>query len=344
MKILLCSVPFPPGIGGIEIASRIFAEEFVRAGHSVTVVTDSLDPEGTAEFAYPVVRRPSRKQLLELGKQADIIFQNNISTKTLLPLLPLRKPIVVTTQTWVARNNGTLGWQDRLKLALLRFVNNVAISKAIADKLPKKSTIIGNPFDAALFTPYRDVPKTKDIVFLGRLVSDKGCDLALQALATLKAEGLTPTFTIIGDGSERVTLEVMAENLGISQQVEFLGNLGANRASAIAEHKVMVVPSRWAEPFGIVALEGIATGCALVASSGGGLPDAVGPCGLLFPNGDAAALATALKKVLIDDASRNQLTAAGPAHLENFTPVHVAKRYLDLFQQLIQGNSRNLPL
>ena len=335
MKILLCSVPFPPGVGGIEVASRIFAEEFTKAGHEVTVVTDSPDPSGSVSATYSIVRRPTRKQLIALGKQADLIFQNNISTKTLLPLLTLRKPIVVTTQTWVARNDGSLAWQDRLKLFLMRFVHHVAISRAIADILPRKSTVIGNPFDAALFTPYREVPKTKDIVFLGRLVSDKGCDLALQALAMLKTEGLTPSFTIVGDGSERVTLEVMAENLGLSQQVEFLGNLGANRAAAVAEHKVMIVPSRWAEPFGIVALEGIATGCALVASSGGGLPDAVGPCGLLFPNGDAAALASVLKKVLTDKDCRGQLTDAGPAHLENFTPSNVSKRYLDLFQQLI---------
>ena len=97
----------------------------------------------------------------------------------------------------------------------------------------------------------------------------------------------------------------------------------------------MIVPSRWAEPFGIVALEGIATGCALVASSGGGLPDAVGPCGLLFPNGDAAALALALKKVLSDEGCRHQIIEAGPVHLENFTPGHVASLYLSLFESLI---------
>ncbi len=335
MKILLCSHPFPPSVGGIEIASRIFAEEFAKAGASVTVVTETPDPSGAVTYPYAVVRRPHRKQLIALGKQADIIFQNNISTKTLLPLLALGKPIVVTTQTWVARNDGSLAWQDRLKRFLMLFVHNVAISKAIADTLPKKSIIIPNPFEAELFSPFHNLPKPKDIVFLGRLVSDKGCHLALKALSMLKAEGLTPSFNVIGDGIERGPLEEMTRELGLTQQVQFLGNLGAQRAQAIAEHKVMIVPSRWAEPFGIVALEGIATGCAMVVSSGGGLPDAVGPCGLLFPNGDATALANALRRVLTDDQCRAELTAAGPKHLENFTPQNVAKRYLDLFQQLI---------
>ena len=54
----------------------------------------------------------------------------------------------------------------------------------------------------------------------------------------------------------------------------------------------MVIPSRCAEPFGLVALGGIASGCAIVASDQGGLPDAEGPCGLYFPNRTAKALAT----------------------------------------------------
>lgn len=68
----------------------------------------------------------------------------------------------------------------------------------------------------------------------------------------------------------------------------------------------MVVPSLWDEPFKIVALEGIACGCVVVGSKGGGLKDAIGPCGLTFDNGDVAGLTAQLINLL---ANLDQLTA-----------------------------------
>jgi glycosyltransferase involved in cell wall biosynthesis len=90
-----------------------------------------------------------------------------------------------------------------------------------------------------------------------------------------------------------------------------------------------VVPSRWREPFGIVALEGIACGCVVVGSAEGGLAEAIGPCGLTFPNGDAQALANALSRLLENPAECDRLRQNAAAHLARFTPRHVAGLYLD---------------
>jgi glycogen synthase len=100
---------------------------------------------------------------------------------------------------------------------------------------------------------------------------------------------------------------------------------------------VMVVPSIWPEPFGVVALEGLAAGCVVAASSEGGLPEAVGECGVLFPNGDAKALAAVLKELLTDSALREKLRAESDRHLEQFTPETIAKRYLDVFDRAVRG-------
>ena len=108
------------------------------------------------------------------------------------------------------------------------------------------------------------------------------------------------------------------------------------RAREVAKHKIMAIPSKWNEPFGIVALEGIAAGCAIVASSGGGLPEAVGPCGLVFPNGSAELLALELKKVLTDAPIRERLVESGPKHLEKFRPQRIGREYLNLFGGLIK--------
>jgi glycogen(starch) synthase len=334
MRILLCSHVFAPSIGGIETVSEILAGQFQKLGAAVTVVTNT--PGEKTSSPYPVVRCPSAKTLRELAGNADVVYQNNISLKTLLPLFFSRKPIVITHQVGLTRPSGKRGWQDYLKRALLARAHNVSISTAIAADLPVKSVVIPNPFDPGEFNDAGVYAQTKDIVFLGRLVSDKGCDLAVRALGILKQEGLTPSFTVIGDGPEMLPLKQLAGDLGVAEQIEFLGSMREGRGQVIAQHKIMVVPSVWNEPFGVVALEGIAAGCAVVASSGGGLPEAVGPCGLLFPNGDLAALTSALKSLLTDAALLNRLTASRTQHLQKFLPETVARRYLEIFKAAIE--------
>jgi glycogen(starch) synthase len=333
MRILLCSHWFSPSFGGVETISKILAEEFTRAGATVTVVTNTPGPE--EDLVYTVVRQPSHTKLRGLARDSDVILQNLISLRTLISLIPSRKPIVVTHQSWLRRTDGTRGLENYAKLLALRACHNVSISKAIAKSLPVDSVVIGNPFEAKAFEGRRDAPRDRDIVFLGRLVSDKGCDLLLQALAELKPKGLTPSLTVIGDGPEMSTLKALAVELGLTAQVEFLGAVQEGRGEIVARHRIMAVPSVWAEPFGVVALEGVASGCALVSSSQGGLPDAVGPCGLYFPNGDVKALASALEQVLTDPALRANLISAGPEHLEKFQPASIAARYLDLFRGLM---------
>ncbi|MDR3725923.1 MAG: glycosyltransferase family 4 protein [Terracidiphilus sp.] len=273
--------------------------------------------------------------LLRLGKQADIVFQNNISLHTLIPLLMVRKPIVITHHTWLTRVDGRRGWQDHAKRLVLGLCRNVAISRAILDALPVKAQVISNPFDNLEFESDGVSEKKKDIIFMGRLVSDKGCDLLLRAAAILKTDGLTPSITIVGDGPESPVLKALAITIGVSDQVTFLGALREGRGKEVAQHKILAIPSKWAEPFGLVALEGIAARCAIVASSQGGLAEAVGPCGLLCPNGDINALASALRDLLIDPTLRERLVACGPEHLKRFMPNVIAQEYLTLFRKLL---------
>ncbi len=170
---------------------------------------------------------------------------------------------------------------------------------------------------------------------MGRLVSDKGCDLLFQALERLQREDLYPSVSIIGDGPERKPLERLASAMGLSKHVEFLGTVIEGRGREIARHKIMVIPSRWNEPFGLVALEGIAAGCAIVASARGGLPEAIGPCGLLFSNGDVNELIVQLKRLILDDELRRELVANAQAHLREFDPNVVANRYLQFFEEIL---------
>jgi glycosyltransferase involved in cell wall biosynthesis len=121
----------------------------------------------------------------------------------------------------------------------------------------------------------------------------------------------------------------------LREQVSFAGSRrGSELADLLRRHKIMVVPSRYAEPFGVVALEGIACGCLVIGSNGGGLPEAIGPCGQTFPNGDVQALAAALERRL-DQPNEHKLQANAASHLTQFRADTVAQRYLTLFRQFL---------
>lgn len=328
MKILLGSHHFFPSTGGIETVSQILAREFIALGHEVRVLTQT---KGEASFAFPVIRHPGVSELLRQVRWCDVFLQNNISLRTLWPLLFARRPLFIAHQTWITNPDGSTGWEHRLKRFVLRYATSIAISRAIAEQLPVPSIQVGNPYDDQLFKRLPAEPRTKELIFVGRLVSDKGADLLLEALALLESK---PRLTIAGDGPERDRLEKLMARLQLESQVEFLGNQSsADLAKLLNQHQILVVPSRWREPFGIVALEGIACGCVVVGSAEGGLPDAIGPCGMTFPNNDARGLASVLADLLTDAARLDALRREAASHLPPFTPRHVAKRYIDVMQE-----------
>jgi glycosyltransferase involved in cell wall biosynthesis len=330
VKILLGSHHFFPSTGGIETVSNLLAREFITQGHEVRVITQT---PGDGEFPFAVIRQPGALELLRQLRWSDVFLQNNISLRTLWPLLLVRRPLFIAHQTWITNPDGTTGWQHRLKRLVLRYATSFAISSAIADSLPCPSVRVRNPFDNEIFADAAG-NRPNELIFVGRLVSDKGAGLLFDALKLLKT---TPRLTIVGDGPERAALEKQAQELQGQAQIEFVGSRkGEQLASLLRQHQVLVVPSLWQEPFGIVALEGIACGCVVIGSAGGGLAEAIGPCGATFPNGDAPALAAAISRLLDDPAERDRLRDKAPAHLARFTPHRVAAVYLESMMQALR--------
>ena len=323
MKILLGSHHFFPSTGGIETVSNLLAREFVAQGHEVRVVTQTA---GNGDFPFVIVRRPDAFELLRQVRWCDVFLQNNISLRTLWPLLFVRRPLFIAHQTWIMNPDGSTGWRHRLKRFVLRHATSFAISGAIAESLPVPSIRVGNPYDDKIFNATA-ANRTRELIFVGRLVSDKGAGLLLDALKLVERK---PRQTIVGDGPERAALEKQVADLQMQSQVEFAGSRhGEQLAELLRQHEILVVPSLWKEPFGIVALEGIACGCVVIGSAGGGLAEAIGPCGVTFPNGDARALADAITRLLDDPADRDRLRQNTPGHLARFTPPAVAAVYLE---------------
>ena len=335
MNILIYSPSFYPNVGGLETIIANLATEFTTQGHLVKVISLTPNPD-SEKFNFNVIRKPKLTYLLKLMRWCDVYFQGCISLKGILPLLAVAKPLIASHHTWYQRSNGRKSWQDYLKKLVSMFATNVSVSHAIAEEIPSKSHIIPNSYQADNFYLMPEVKRDKELVFLGRLVSDKGVNLLLQALANLKEQKLTPKLTIIGKGVEESNLRQQVKDSNIDNQVDFVGvKIGRKLTKLLNAHQIMVVPSRWKEPFGIVALEGIACGCVVVGSAGGGLKDAIGECGVTFANGDVLALTQVLAKLLTNPDRLTNYRQKAEKHLARHQPTEVAKAYLKVFEEAI---------
>ncbi|HEY0177987.1 MAG TPA: glycosyltransferase family 4 protein [Pedobacter sp.] len=339
MKILFLSHFFYPKIGGVEVNSDLLANAFHKLGHEIRLVTWSEDP-GNKPFDFPVIRNPGLRILIREHLWADIVFENNPCLRLAWPAFFLGKPSVVALCTWISRSDGRKGWQDRIKnLWLRRAAKVIAVSKVIRDECFPAAIVIGNPYGTAIFKKSPVAVRDHDFVFLGRLVSDKGADMAIKAIdALLKGPGhLAMTLTIIGEGDEMNNLKELVRVYGLETLVTFTGSLrGDVLVATLNEHRYMLIPSIWKEPFGNVALEGMACGCIPIVSDGGGLPDAVGNAGLVFERGNTDSLLRTIRTLLENRELEKELRANAYTHLDNHHPDVISAKYLDVLENVIQ--------
>ena len=147
------------------------------------------------------------------------------------------------------------------------------------------------------------------VVFAGRVVAAKGLDTLIRAVREVEGE-----FVICGDGWQLESMRQLARRLGLQERIRFKGWLPAELlAEELAEASVVVVPSLWPEPFGLVGIEAFSAGRPVIASATGGIGDWLedGVSGLSFPPGDASALARALNELLADPERQSAMGMAG---------------------------------
>jgi glycosyltransferase involved in cell wall biosynthesis len=174
----------------------------------------------------------------------------------------------------------------------------------------RQVALLPNPNPATPRTPVDRGDNYPVVLHIGRLVAEKGCDVLLRAMADLPQAHLR----ILGDGPDREHLETLSQRLGLVGRTSFLGWLPSDEVDRhLLEARVLALPARWPEPFGLVVLEAYSVGCPVVASGIGGLLDNVRDrqTGLSVPPGDARALARALGEILSEPAFAARLGRAG---------------------------------
>jgi glycosyltransferase involved in cell wall biosynthesis len=236
--------------------------------------------------------------------------------------------------------------QDRA--VLLRHMTVAGVSRFLCDRfmagLPSGTVHhLPNAIDlAALPPPLPPTQRDPVILFVGRVVANKGADAFIRAVSALKPRLPGWRATIIGADRFQPDAPDTPYLRGIRKQAEAAGidmpGYLPHPAvlQAMARAAIVVVPSRWQEPFGLTALEAAASGAALICSPFGGLPEAGGPAALHADPDAPGALEAALLSLAQSPAQRAAQFDAGQAHAQAFAAPAARARLQALRRELVR--------
>lgn len=331
--VVICAHHISYNRGGLASITRLTARELCRQGYRVVILTNESDGRFSCD-GCEIVLNPSRWICFKRILLADYVICEGAIFRLCWPLLLIPKKSIVVRHMPIMM---TLSLVRRFFERWLS-LNAVwsGVSRYVVDRERIASTVVPNACDGTIF--FDDGRKREyDLVFLGGVNRIKGADLLFDAVKDLLSEGVSINrLTYIGEGDLAPVL--MARSAEIESRgcrVVFTGNLDAGVvAEQLRCHRCLVVPSSkmgWLEAFGCVCIEGLACGCQVVASDSGGIPEAIGECGVLFNSDDIMSLKLALKKVLcrgwrVDDNARRN-------HLAQYTPNKLIRSYFKLMER-----------
>ena len=186
-------------------------------------------------------------------------------------------------------------------------------------------------------------PAGQVVLTVGRWRADeryKGMDTLITALPRLLPRWPELQLLAVGDGDDRAWLEDLAEETGVERHVHFLSGLSYEELAACYGHcELFALPSR-GEGFGLVYLEAMACGKAVIGGAHGGAPEVIedGKTGYVVPHGDAAQLATAMATLLDDATLRAEMGRRGKQRVESEFKFSVfAKSFRKILRELCES-------
>jgi glycogen(starch) synthase len=369
MKVIFWSELFWPHIGGVEILTQQLIKALKKFGHNIIVITSATSlavkpfeiMDGIEIHRLPFQDALVGRDLHEMHRitgqtidlmsqfQPDVVHIHSSQPSTLFYHLSRRGSLFPTVFTLhepldKADDANSLVGRTMLSSNWIAAVSQATLKQArnIVPEIITRSSVIYNALEKPLFqaSPLQfDPPR---LLCIGRLTREKGFDLAIQALAEIRQRIPGIQMVIAGDGRERNNLKSLAESLGLKEAVEFSGWVQPDRIpELINSASLVIIPSRWPEPFGLVALQSAQMGRPVVAANVGGLPEVVvnNETGLLFEKNDAVHLISCVYKLLQHPAETIRMGKAALERAENFFDLEATasaydKLYQDIFQKV----------
>ena len=372
-RVLMIISFFYPHLGGAEQQALQLAEQLIRRGVQVCVLTRKFKglPSHEVVRGVPVYRAirtlPWGKWfaltymfsvfwfLLKKRHTYDIIhchlLQGFHSPAAILMKALFKKKVIIKVgatgllSDFIMIKKVLLGdWLLRRILGADRVITVCSPSSAEALAVgfsPMQVTHIPNGVDTGFFKPAPVTENRQTITFAGRLDYMKGVHILLEGFKQLRDEMKNVQLTIIGDGPDREKLQNCAREKGISDAVNFCGE-AEEIVPYLQQSAVFVLPS-FSEGLSNVLLEAMACGLPVVATRVGGTIDLVqdGFNGILIEPDNAGQLYQAMKKILQDkDLAKALGVQARKTAAEKFSLKSVTEQYVSLYQTLVPARNR----
>ncbi len=355
MRILIWGKSFPR-MGGVERFVGYIAPALIQRGHEVMVLADGLDaaevsrshsvtfaPISAALLARdPIQIMACKRRVSQIVADFDpdiIHFQHGgLDHFMLLQQLRIRStPYVVTL-------HGDLDELHRMPTTaavLGQAAAATSVSRHIShhgmNHLDAHTILNAIPEPGQVAYP----PRASRILALGRLAREKGFDTLLQAMPLVREAVQDASLTLAGRGPDAEELADLVDRLDLGGFVEMRDWIHPEEVhSAMSASDVVVMPSTWQEPFGLVALETAWAGRPCIASNVGGLPEIVDhdTTGLLVPPGDSEALADAIIRLLQNQPMAEKMGLAGRKRAEKlFDFEAMIDAYCGVFEKVTQA-------
>lgn len=376
MHILIINSEYPPIGGGAGNASAHIARELVKLGQQVTVLTarygdlaGEKDDQGVRVLRLPTLRRKADRstaaeQMAFMLSAALLGLPVVLRQRPQIALAFFGAPSGAAAWFWsffvslpyvVALRGGDVpGFRPydfaRVHKRLAPLLRRVwrraaavvansqglrALGHAFEPKVP--IAVIPNGVDLEQFKVAERQWQPPRLLFVGRVVYQKGLDILLDALAGLKKSSWK--LDIVGDGPRREKLQAQSRELGIADRLSFLGwQNGKDLVRRYADANLFVYPSRH-EGMPNAVLEAMACSLPVLATHISGNEELVAhkQTGLLVPSEDAHALRAALSELLPDPDGRQRMGATARKRVETqYSWQRVSKEYLDLMQRVLE--------
>ncbi|GAA3960714.1 glycosyltransferase family 4 protein [Gordonia caeni] len=366
MKIgMICPYSFDVP-GGVQAHVIELAEVFIRRGHEVRVLApaaletdlpDYVDSAGPA-LAIPYNGSVSRVNFSPKGfhrlrkwiddNQFDVlhVHEPNSPSLSMLSLMVATGPIVTTFHTATTKSLWLSTFDSMLRQFRERIAGKIAVSELARrwqmESLGNDAVEIPNGINVAQFAqaqPLEGYPRPgRTLVFLGRFDEPrKGIDILMRALPRIVEQYPDITVLVVGDGNEKA----LARRAGdLSGHLEFLGMVDdVTKARALRSADVYVAPNLGGESFGIVLVEAMAAGAAVVASDLVAFSRVLddGAAGALVETGSPVALAEAVIELLDDDETRAALVERGRRRADLYDWSRIADQIETVYETVTLG-------
>lgn len=374
MRVLYWTQLFWPSVGGVEVLGTKFLPAMHSRGYDFTVVTShsSFDLPDEDHFeGIPIYRLPfhvaiadrdleqslvARKRLIQLKKSfrphlvhinftdPSIFFHwqtiNAYPSPTLVAIRLALPDRPSESDTLLSQTFQLADWLTANSQAILSDLQR------LAPAIRHKSSVIYNGLEMPdLKSQPLSFTKPR-LLCLGRVVDDKGFDIALRALPKIVMQIPGTRLLIGGDGPALPKLKRLSEDLNITNLVDFKGWISPeNVPELINSSCIVIVPSRWREAFGLVALQAAQMARPVIATRVGGLPEVVKDkeTGWLVPKEDSDELAKAVIYLLRNPEIATEMGRKGRQRAERvFSLSNYVDEYDALYKNLIKGGVRDV--